>query len=95
MFAKPPLSPCKKTELVGDQKILSVVFLPKVSAKISAETLSVFKGYFGISAERALSAERHSFCRNKGLILPKLKDISAERASFSRNGLFRFFRQFG
>ena len=48
-------------DLVGHRKSLSAVFLPKVSAEISAETLSVFQGLSVFRQKDALSAERRSF----------------------------------
>ena len=39
--------------LVGDRKSLSALFLPKLSAEILAESLSVLRRSFGVLAETA------------------------------------------
>ena len=51
-------------EVVGDRKSLSALFLPKLSAEISAERLSVFRRSFGVSAETAIFG-RNSHFRQK------------------------------
>ena len=50
--------------IVGNRNSLSALFLPKLSAEISAERLSVFRRSFGVSAETAIFG-RNSHFRQK------------------------------
>ena len=77
-------------QLVGNRNSLSALFLPKLSAEISAERLSVFRRSFGVSAETAIFGRNSHFRQKYHLSADILANYFPETCGiFYRKSLFR------